>query len=94
MGLMNSMLGNIYEICPVTGEKTTYNFISSIPRVDGYEYKIESLNPYTIICITGSALDDDYLLKLSEYKEVISNMISSCTESHFFVDTYLYGKII
>lgn len=89
MGFMNFAVNEPFKKCPITDREVNYNFNSPNPRVDGYEYKIESLNKHTIICITGNALNDAYLSKLKSYKDRIEQMISSCQSQVFTIDTLL-----
>lgn len=93
MGLINIALSNKLSECPITGEKATYDFLSPNPMVDAYEYKLNSLNNFTTICITGDVFySKGYLQELIKYKKFIKNMIAQHQLSEFTIDTYFLNK--
>lgn len=90
---MNIVMSEPFNRCPITDREVNYNFISPNPGIDGYEYKIDSLNRCTIICITGSALSDGYLSKLKRHKEKIEKMIINYQGQEFTIDTLLLHEL-
>ena len=93
MGICNEENNGIdrFETCPITGLPVSYDF-QMAPDLDGYEYKIPSVNPNTIVTIIGTVLDDDSFAKLRPSADVIEGEIATTNNGRYFIDIELANR--
>ena len=79
---------NHFEICPITGEPASYDF--EMTDVEGYEYKLNTLNPNTVIVISADHFGDDLFDELRPDDENIKDLIRNFTEPVFLIPFEVY----
>jgi hypothetical protein len=87
MGMLNAEVER-FEICPITGEPASYNF--PMTDIDGYEYKLNTLNPDTVIVISGNQFGDDLFDELRPDDENIMQLIREHKDPIFLIPFELY----
>lgn len=81
-----------FEICPITGEKASYNFRTS-SSYDGFSYQIPSINPHTIVVIHYTLLNEASYTSLAKHRELIKKLIRDSSEKIFFIDRILVENL-
>ncbi|GAB3891743.1 hypothetical protein [Spirosoma agri] len=87
MGIYNGGNDRIdqFDTCPITGLAVSYDF-QMAPDLDAYEYKIPSVNPNTIVTITGAVLGEDSFAKLRPSADILEGEIATTNNERYLID--------
>lgn len=87
MGVLNTT-ANYFDICPITGEPASYDF--PMTNADGYEYKLRTINPDTVIVISSNHFGDDLFDELRPDDENIIQQIREFDGPVFLIPFEVY----
>ncbi len=75
-----------FQDCPITGEPADYAFAMTY-GLDGYEYRLPTLNPGVILTITGMVIRDGRYLQLVGHGALVANWIAASAKERLYIDS-------